>query len=656
MRLDFSKLLYIDFEAQSELDIREVGAFTYAEHKSTVPLCAAWAIGDGDIQLWVEGEPVPPEWATWNIMEGHWYVAHNHDTEQQLLLHKFGIKTEDWIDTASLASCAGLPRALWDVSRALHLDEEKHRQYVSDSVMLQLARPRKVSADNPDRFWRPETRADLFEQLYAYCKNDVSVMRTILGALPPYHWIVTDKERALETLTNSMNSVGVKVDLHAVGLAALEVERHTEEMTAEFMAITDGIKPRANIKAAQWFGLDSVDKESLRDALKTEPEGPRRRAMILKKTLNTAAVSKLRAFANRTSRDGRLHGAMVYCGAGRTWRWSSMGVQLHNLIRGLGSGSVDWEAVDTNDDATAIAFDALHGGVLSSLYPNPTRAVASMMKGFLTGPFYIGDFSQIEPRVLSKLAGQTSMLDAFRLKKDPYKALAAYMYQVAFEAVTKDQRFMGKQGVLGCGYGLGRHGFMNMLKTIYDIEVDEEEAQRVVSAYRDMNPNIVGFWYDLERLVKQAVLEQWQEFHTSPRCPGIAARMYKSWLCIRLPSGRVLWYFEPSLVPGDRGFELHYWGRNPKFGGQWMRVKTYGGKLAENVTQAIARDIMAEAMLRLQKAGFQVLLTVHDEIVCQVGPNSIDLELFEHIMKQEPDWFKGIPLDVDTQRAERYQK
>jgi DNA polymerase len=656
MRLDFSKLLYIDFEAQSELDIREVGAFVYTEHDSTTILCAAWCIGDGEIQLWKEGEPVPLEWYA-RPDDDRWFVAHNHDTERQILLKKFGIKIDWWLDTASLASCAGLPRSLWDVSQALHLDQQKHRQYVDDSVMLQLARPRKASKDNPAKFWRPETRPDLFEKLYDYCKNDVSVMREILKTLPPHHWMISSKERQLENLTNSMNETGVKVDLHGIGLAALEVETHGDAMTEEFKQITGGVNPKSNIKAAKALGLLAVDKESLRDALKlANLSGPKRRAIELKKTINTAAVTKLKAFANRTSRDGRLHGSMVYCGAGRTWRWSSMGVQLHNLIRGLGSGSVDWPAVDTHEDATQIAFDSLHNGVLSELYDNPTRTVASMMKGFLLGPFYIGDFSQIEPRVGAKLAGQVSMLDRFRLKQDPYIALASVIYGVAAERVSKDQRFMGKQGVLGCGYGLGRHGFINMLKTIYDIEVSEEEAQKVVTAYREMNPQIVSFWYDLERLVKQAVLEQWQEFHTSPRCPGLATRTYKSWLCIRLPSGRILWYFEPELVPGERGFELHYWGRNPKYGGKWMRVKTYGGKLAENVTQATARDIMAEAMLRLTEVGFEVLMTVHDEIVCAAGPNSIDLELFEHVMRQEPEWFKGIPLNVDVQYAERYQK
>lgn len=655
MRLDFANLLYIDFEAQSELDIRKVGAFAYAQHSSTKALCAAWAIGDEPVRLWKAGEPTPSEW---RYHKGP-RVAHNHDTEEQLLIWKFAIGPDAiWIDTASLASCAGLPRALWDVSRALHMDEVKHRQYVEDSVMLQLARPRKPSADNPDIFWRPETRPDLFEKLYEYCKNDIEVMRAILKALPPYHWLISDTERLNEDLTNDMNKIGVKVDLPGLDIAAREVAAYGDKLTARFKELTNGINPRANSKVSEYLGLDAVDKETLRDALKLAPEGPRREAMVLKKTLNTAATAKLNAFRQRTTQDGRLHGSMVYAGAGRTWRWSSMGVQLQNLLRGLGSGSVDWPAIDDSDDATGIAFGALHAGVLSDLYANPIRTIASMMKGFIIGPYFIGDFSQIEPRVEAVLARQGSLIEAFRQKKDPYRGLASDIYGVHPDDVSPDQRFMGKQGILGCGYGLGALGFINMLKTIYDIEVSVQEAQRIVSIYREKHPQIVAFWYALERLVKQAVLEQWQEFKSSPQTPGLAARTYKSWLCIRLPSGRILWYFEPELVQGDRGLELHYWGRNPKFGGQWMRVKTYGGKLAENVTQATARDIMADAMQRLRMRGFKIVLTVHDEIVAEADRENFEdrLKDFEFEMKREPSWFKGIPLAVDAQYAERYQK
>jgi DNA polymerase len=655
MPLDFNSLLFIDFEAQSEVSIDDCGAYAYAEHPSTVPLCAAWAIGDGPVQLWREADPVPREWAAWSIAapDSPPWVAQNHETERELLRQKFGIIVDNWIDTATLASAAGLPRKLGEIAEALKLPEQKG----SKTVMMMLARPRRPSRDNPDKFWRPWARPDLFEQLYDYCKQDVVTMRAILKALPPYHWVMPAREEQLNRLTQQMNRTGVLIDLGAVEKALHAVEAHAQELRHEFATLLPGINPRSPVRCAEALGLPNVQKPTVRDALKIEPEGPRRRALEVLKTLATAAVSKLDAFQDRAC-GGRLHGAMVFHGAGRTGRWSSMGVQLQNLIRGLGSSTPDWPAIDTSDDAMGLAFEALHGGVLAELYENPTRVVASMMRGFILGPLLAGDFSQIEARVLAKVAGQLDLLEAFATKKDPYKLMAAYIYGKPLERISKDERFMGKQCILGCGYGLGRDGFIYMLKSIYDIDVTEQEADRIVKAYRSTNPKIVELWWELERLVKVAVLEQPQQFIKSPKVPGIGVRTFKSWLCLRLPSGRVLWYYEPTLEPSERGLQLFYWGRNPKYGGKWMRVKTYGGKLVENITQAIARDIMGEAMLRLASNGFPPLLTVHDEIVTAASEpeDTRETAKFETLMRETPSWFPGIPLDVEVQWARRYQK
>jgi DNA polymerase len=667
MTLDWDRLLYLDFEARSEVSIFKVGTHAYAQHLSTQPLCCAWVLGTGPINLWKMGDPVPTEW----FRPDYFFVAHNKDTERLILQHKFNIhhNSDRWLDTATIASQAGLPRALDEICQALGLPPTG-----DPGPMQQLARPRKPSLDNPDKFWEPHTRPDLFEKLYTYCQIDTERTRQILYALPPYQWLVSDKERKLELLTDKMNTRGVPVDLPGVAKARALVQEHSEKLKQEFMTIKPGVNPKSAVKRAQALGMTSTDKEAIRDELKAirrllevatlTADGrdwlvKKRRAVEIIKTLNTAAVAKLDAFKDRVTSDGRLHGSMVYCGAGRTWRWSSMGVQLHNLIRGLGSGNVDWPAIDTDDRATETAFGALHSGLISDLYDNPTRVVASMMKGFLTGPFYIGDYSQIEPRVEAMLAGQKSLIESFKKKTDPYKALASRIYNIPIEKVNSDQRFMGKQGVLGCGYGLGWRGFVDMLKIIYDVNVTEQEAKRVVMAYREMNPDIKNYWYNLENLVKQGVLEQWQQFHTSPKCPGIGVRCYKKWLVIKLPSTRCLWYHEPELIPGEYGLELHYWGRNVKLGGRWDFVKTYGGKLTENITQATARDIMADGMLRLEEYGFPLLMTVHDEIVCappEYDCNGDQLALYERVMKVPPQWMPGIPLDVDVQFTGRYQK
>ena len=622
--------IFIDFEARSTISIVDVGAHVYAEHPTTEVLCAAWAVGrSGEIQLWTPDMPVPELWYT-----APYWVAHNHDTEERLLVEKFKLPPgRIWTDTATLASAAGLPRALEAICIAMHLPAGK----LSSRAMMKLCKPDKKLG----RFIEKTDRPDLFEELYTYCKRDVECMQQVMKRLPPVEWVLPHTEIQLFELNERMNQRGITVDVDAVQIAQAEVNHHKGKLEKEFNEIFPGLSPRSPIKVAAALGIPNCTKATIRDALKTTDVGPRQRAMHLLKDITKSSNAKLKALARRTTQDSKLHGAMVFHGAGRTGRWSSMGVQLQNLPQGAGQ-------------QTDALFEALHAGVLSDIYDNPTQAVSSMLRGMLVGPIISGDFSQIEARCLVKLAGQNDALQLFVDKKDPYKRMASRIYGKPEKDITKSERFMGKQAVLACGYGLGYRGFTRILKTVYDIEIAEETALQVVTAFRDLHPKIVSLWRNTERLVKRALLENAQTWQHNNEVPGIGARCYKSWLCIQLPSKRVLWYYEPSLEADEKGTQLMYWGRNALKGGAWERVKTYGGKLVENITQAIARDIMGEAMLRLEAAGQKVLLTVHDEIVCEdLGMSE---EEFAAIMKWQPAFWPGTPLDVEVQRSRRYQK
>lgn len=265
-----------------------------------------------------------------------------------------------------------------------------------------------------------------------------------------------------------------------------------------------------------------------------------------------------------------------------------------------------------------------------------------------------GDYSQIEARVLVCWARQEDTIEAFRQKKDAYKLMASRIYSKPMEQINSDERFMGKQGVLSCGFGVGKFGFQNNLKVQFDIEVTEEYADMVVKAYRAASPRVVALWDNVDKLAKRVLLERPTRFVTLPGVDKIHMRMYDKWLLMRLPSGRCLWYFEPELKMGERGLRIVYWGRDVKRGGMWTRVDTYGGKLVENGVQAMARDVMAEGMLRLDAAGFQVFMQVHDEVV---APGTEDqLEQFQALMQQRPTWWPDLPLDVEVQHETRYQK
>jgi DNA polymerase bacteriophage-type len=656
--LDLDRCLYLDFEARSEVDIGEVGAHAYAEHPTTELLCCAWVLGlSAPVELWLPWEPLPAEWRHHNIRNYTW-VAHNKDTERCLLRHKLGmvIPSERWVDCATVTSAAGMPRNLRDVAESLRLEVQKG----SRTALLALAKPRKLSKKNAAKWWTCEEKPETYQQLYDYCRTDTDVMRKALAALPPYHWVMPAREERLAVLTDKMNDLGVEVDLAGVDKAHEAVEAHGAQLRARFAELYPGVNPRHAPSVSAALGMPNARKEVVRDELKAyngNATSPRHEALTLLKTIKTASTAKLKAFRRHACADGRVHGAMVFHGAGRTGRWSSMGVQLHNLVRGLSAATPDWPAIDTSPDAMDIYFDMLHSGILDVAYRDPTRATAAAMRGFLldtqTG-LLSGDYSQIEARVLVAWAGQTDMVEAFRQKRDPYKLMAARIYNKSIESINKDERFMGKQSVLGAGYGVGKHGFLNMLKEIYDIDITEEESERIVYAYRTSNQRVVNLWYAVERLAKQTLLEQPQRLICATDVPRIAMRMVDKWLVIRLPSGRCLWYFEPELVRDGGRSRIIYWGRNIRKGGRWDRVETYGGKLVENCTQAIARDVMADGMLRLDERDFNVNMTVHDEVVAP-GPAS-RLEEFESIMRVPPAWWPELPLDVEVQHKRRYQK
>lgn len=654
--LDLNRCLFLDFEARSELDITKVGAHAYAEHPSTELLCCGWVVGlSAEIELWLPSEPVPIEW--W--LHDYYWVAHNKDTERLLLRHKLAtsVKPELWIDTATVTSAAGMPRNLHDVADALHLEVRKGAR----TALLALAKPRKLTKTNSEKWWTVGEKPVTYGELYDYCRGDVDVMREALAALPPYHLVMPPKEEKLAVLTDKMNDLGVEVDLAGVAKAQEVVAAHGATLRAEFATYYPGVNPRHAPSASAALGMDNSRKETVRDELEYAT-GDRRAALTCLKTIKTASTAKLKAFMRHACADGRIHGAMVHHGAGRTGRWSSMGVQLHNLVRGLGAATPDWPAVDTSPHAMDIFFDMLHAGLLDLAYSDPTRATAAAMRGFLMDSkegLLSGDLSQIEARILVAWAGQADMVEAFRRKQDPYKLMAARIYHKPQEAVNKDERFMGKRSVLGAGYGVGKNGFKANLKNDFNVELTEEEADRIIQAYRTSNKRVVDLWYAVERLAKHVLLEQPQKFRCATDVPKIAMRMFGSggrqWLVVRLPSGRCLWYFDPAFTTEDAswGSRITYWGRDIDRGGRWGTIQTYGGKLVQNATQAIAREVMADAMLRLDAADFDINLTVHDDIV---GPGPASrLDEFKATILQPPAWWPDLPLDVEVHHTRRYQ-
>jgi DNA polymerase bacteriophage-type len=645
-----SSYLYLDIETRSDLDIRKVGSYVYAKHPSTKVLCCAWALGQDDrVHLNAPFTATMSQALEAEAERGIILVAHNADFERNVLHHP-----GPWLDTATLAAAMGLPRSLEDLAAFLFPGDPRYQKDMSgNAVMMKLSRPKK------DRtFWTPEEKPEDFQRLYAYCKQDVEVMRACHQKLLP----LSEKEYRVWAVTTAMNDRGVQVDLPSVDLAQGYLKDKLTKLTARFESAV-GCKPKSYKKVAAALGLPNTKRHTVRKALR-KPGTPTGILKLFRK-LTRSSTAKLKALQDRTSADGRLRGALVYAGAERTSRWSSHGVQLQNIARGLGQ-------------ETDLAFQALELGILEECFSGQLRpapdppldeigVVVEMLRGFLHDPdgLLVGDYAQIEARVLAWIAGQADLLEAFRQHEDPYCVMASRIYE---EPVTKDQkekRFMGKQAVLGAGYGLGpgKHersdekghlipatGFVRMLDETYDVQVTEEFAKRVISIYRQANPKIVQLWDRLQRAWTYAAVQH-VKLAAIPGEVKLAVGYEVvddvEYVFFQLPSDRKLRYASPRC---DADEKLTYFGRDKS--GNWTRIKTYGGKLSENVTQAISRDILAEALLRLHEAGAPLLLTVHDEIVC----GHWDRKRFEELLLQPPPWAHGLPIEAETFESVRYRK
>lgn len=631
-------MLFLDFETRSTVDLRKVGVYNYAHHPSTEIVCTGWAVDNEPATV----TPGLPPWLSVIIANADCIVAHNAGFEREMLrgvgMEAAFIPWGRWRDTAAMAARMSLPRKLEHLAEALHLDQQK--DMTGHRVMLRLARPKKGYdkdvADGEDEFWEEEERPEDFATLRDYCRQDVEVMRECYRRLLP----LEPTEARLYALTGRMNDEGVGVDLDAIPGALDLLAASSAAGEARFKVLTGGPGLRSYAKAAKALGLPNMQKPTVRRALQTGEDERTQEALTIFTRLARSSPAKLKALQRRASADGRIRGSLIYAGAERTTRWSSGGVQLHNLPRGMG-------------EATDRAFEALGVGAVDLLYDDPIGTVADMLRGFFLEDegLLVGDFAQIEARALAWMAGQQDLVTAFAKGEDTYSMMASRIYgRTISKKKDPAERFMGKVVTLGCGFGMGWEKFQTFCSDVHDIDLSVDEAMRIIGTYRQVNNRIVAWWDRLGKAFEYTVRQKAARVQVDSRIvmgTTEVGGVHYAW--IQLPGGRRLWYAEPAMT--DKGVE--YWGRNIYKGGKWDRVGTWGGKLAENITQATARDVMADAMLRLDAAGFGLLLTVHDEVV---AVDNGDVAGYKSILMTPPGWASGLPIDVEIFQSRRYRK
>lgn len=654
--------LHLDFETYSQAELPSVGLDNYASHPSTGVHCLGFAFDDDEVNLCADIGSAHSDFTELmqHVLMGREVVAHNAAFElaiwNKVCVPRYGwpeLRPEQIRCTMAQAYAMGLPASLEKAAPALGIDESK--DMAGSRVMLQLARPKTDGT-----FWTYGDNPEKFERLYDYCRQDVEVERELdkrLMRLSPY-------ETRVWRLDQKINGRGVRVDLPSIKKAVKLVNAEKQRLDAEMGALTDMAVARCTETQAlvkwvreQGVQIDGVAKRDVIDALNDESLPPVvGEALRLRREAAKSSTAKLTAMRDRASADGRVRGCFQYHGA-TTGRWAHRGIQPGNLPRprvGITPENVH-EMIDMLSNRDLL--DMTYGPVLD--------AMADCVRGMITaapGHHLVAvDFSAVEARVLAWLAGEEKVLDIFRTHGKIYEHAAAGIYNKPIDKVSKDERQIGKVAVLALGFGGGVGAFQSMAR-VYGVQVADVAADGIKANWRRAHPAIVQYWNRLETAAIDAVdLDHGAECSAGPKARAVKFRKDGSFLWCKLPSGRVLCYPYPVTratdTPwGEKRFALHFHAVN--IANQWEETSTYGGSLAENVTQAVARDLLADAMLRLEEAGFPVVMHVHDEIVVEVPESAPEdtLARIEAIVSTPPAWANDLPLAAEGWRGFRYRK
>jgi len=631
----------IDFETRSAVDLRKTGVYKYAADQSTDIWCMAYkAPWSDDVLVWQPGDEVDAHLEDW-IVAGGLLSAWNANFERviwnEVMVGRYkwpATRIKQWRCTMAQASAMGLPRSLGQAAAVLGVEEQKDK--TGAALMLRMARPRKVNADGSYTWWNTK---DKIEQLVAYCRQDVrtelSVAET-LNAMP-------DSERRLYQLDQRINDRGVKVDLDLIERVSKLANDASENIDAEMKRLTNGqVKAATNaMDLTAWLrgyelNVNSVDKQTVTRMLAMDGLHPIiKQVLKLRQDGAKSSTAKYDAMVNAANADDRMRGLLMYHGAA-TGRWSGRLVQPQNFPR-------PQKKQDELDEIIAklkADQDVSEHGAGTVLASDLLRSMLIADDGHR---LMFADYSAIEARVLAWVAGQSDLVETFRKGGDVYKEMASAIYNVDVESVTDGQRQVGKMAILGCGYGMGGKRFAEQCATM-GIKVDEDEAKRIVSVYREKNNRIAQYWRDVE-----------QDFVDMVKDAGRVKTVG-----LPLPSGRSLTYHNPRIIQRETP-----WGAMRDTAQvdtlnsvtrQWVSQIIWGGLLTENVVQATARDMMATAMMALEIKGYPVILSVHDEIICEVPDGFGSLDEMIDIMTRVPAWAQGCPINAEGKEGKRYRK
>ena len=642
-------LMGIDIETYSSAPLPRCGVYRYCDAPDFEILLFSYAFDDEPVQTidLARGETLPKEVISALEDPGIIKVAYNAQFERVCLSRYLGhwLDPHQWRCTMVMAAYLTLPGRLADVAVALGTAEKKMEE--GKDLIRYFSVPCKPTKTNGGRTRNlPADAPEKWAVYKQYNAQDVETERAIRKALEKYP--LPEQEWELYALDQQINDRGVRVDKKLVKNAIAVDAVFAQAAYQRAKELTGLENPGSVNQLKAWLADQDMPMESLAKKIVQEKaaqtDGIVAELLNLRLELSKTSVKKYEAMARCVCRDGRVHGLLQFYGANRTGRWAGRLVQAQNLPQNhLPDLDLAREIVKSGDEELLNALFASVPGTLSELI----RTAFIPKDGCR---FLVADFSAIEARVLAWLANEEWVLEEFRGQGKIYEATASRMFHIPQESIVKgnpnyEYRQKGKQATLSCGYG----GGVGALKAM-GAKMPEEEMQPLVDAWRAANPNIVAFWNALDRAARTVIRKK-----TSAHVGKVTLYWQDDKMFMRLPSGRNLCYQSPHFTENRFGNDaIGYYA--PNAAGQMVVQETFGGKLAENATQAIARDILAHALLTLEKNAYPVVFHVHDEAVIEKPTGQGSLEEACRLMAIAPDWAEDLPLRADGYECAYYQK
>lgn len=657
---------HIDYEVFSRADLEETGAYRYAEDPSSEILMLAVASDEDGPYLWVhpkwrhvlksdpkadvllarmESEDDAVIWAHFagfEIAVTRYLSVQSGVFERLPALHK-------WRCTAVLARCAALPDGLAQLSQTLGLSEEK------DSDGAKLIKLFCIPQSLSEARVTPDMEPEAFAAFGRYCLQDVRTEMAVHTKLKPFElrgpllqaWIFDVR----------MNDRGFPVNIAGLKKAKKIIDVATTKLAGEFRELT-GLNPTQRQKVKdllETLGCEMADMkadtvEEVVDSM--EPDHPAYRVLKMYSLVQFAAVKKVQVMLNMACSDGWVRGMLLFYGAG-TGRWSGRGVQPQNFKRPTIKGA---------DQVYRMICAGASQEDLELIFGNVLDAMASCIRNFihwLEGDLLDADYNAVEARIICWLAGQLDRLNDWDRGIDQYKMMAGKIYNRSMESIVNpsDEREVGKRTILGCGFGMAGKKFKSTLKDQYGIIISQELADKAVIMYRETHDQVQRFWWACQRAAVQAIQHPGDVFKAGAHVRFWVATVNGiPFLFMRLPSGRKIAYPWPEVNPDpkwDGRLEITFFG-NIK-GNHWGRVKTYGGKLAENATQGVAADVMMNGSCNAEKRGADIILLVHDQSL-GLKTRFVTLEQYVEALTDLPDWAVGLPIKAEGRVIPFYKK